>query len=102
MALLAGPTGAIHLKRSLKVLLFNELLAEPTGAPILNRFLSRCKDMKSFNKFQIFWYFFYFRLFFLPQSKLFSLSACKSKNFLYFCNQVSANRRNATLLRQNS
>ena len=34
------------------------------------------KDMKSFNKFQIFWYFFYFRAFFLPQSKLFSLSAC--------------------------
>ena len=41
--------------------------------------------MKSFNKFQIFWYFFYFRAFFLPQSKLFSLSACNSKTFLYLC-----------------
>jgi len=26
--------------------------------------------------------------FFLPQSKLFALSACNSKNFLYFCNQL--------------
>ena len=27
-------------------------------------------------------------------------SACKSKNFLYFCNQVLADRRDTTLLRQ--
>ena len=52
MALLAGPTGAIHLKRSLKVLLFNKSLAGPTGALTLNRFLSRCKDRYYFIKFQ--------------------------------------------------
>ena len=30
----------------------------------------------------------------------FAFSACKSKNFLYFCNQVLADRRDTTLLRQ--
>ena len=34
MALLAGPTGAIHLKRSLKVLLYRSL-ADSNGAPTL-------------------------------------------------------------------
>ena len=43
-----------------------------------------------------------FSFFSCPNPNFFSLSACKSKNFLYFCNQVLANRRDTTLLRQNS
>ena len=38
MALLAGPTGTIHLKRSRKNIYMNKSLARPTGALALSKF----------------------------------------------------------------
>ena len=67
------------------------LLAGPTGAPILNRFLSRRKDTNYSNTFQVF---------LAIILCFYQIPACNSKNFLYFCNQVLANRRDTTLLRQ--
>ena len=57
---------------------YRELSSLHTLSPMYNRLFRRKYEK----------YFFCFEAFFLPQSKLFSLSACNSKNFLYLCTKL--------------